>query len=224
MQRRSDHPDARAQERLEFLGDSVIALAVSSDVFERFPDRPEGDLTWLRAALVCAPTLGAWARSMGLQSLLDITNESAGQPGGRNLDKLLASVFEAVVAVVFIEHGLEAVRDLLRPFLDDWAPRLAESSRGPKNVLQELTQADGGPTPRYRVVDETGPPHARIFTVEVDVGDRVIGTGTGNSKQLAEKAAAEAAIASLQAPRPEPVSRRSRVRRTRTQDPPAAER
>lgn len=215
MRRRSDHPDVRENERLEFLGDSVVALAVSSDLFERFPDLPEGDLTWLRAALVCAPTLGAWAREMRLDEVLGVAEEGAGQPGGRNLDRLLASVFEAVVAVVYLERGLEAVRDLLRPFIDGSAPRLAEAGRGPKNRLQELTQVDGGPTPLYRVVDETGPPHARLFTVEVDLSGRVIGTGTGHTKQLAEKAAAEAAIAALQQPR---TGARARSRRaTRVQ-------
>lgn len=216
LQRRSDHPDVRQNERLEYLGDSVVALVVATDLYARFPDLPEGDLTCLRAALVCAPTLGAWAREIGLDRFVTVADEELAEAGGRNIEKLLASVFEAVVAVVYLERGPEGVGELVRPLLDEWAPRLAQSGRGPKNVLQELTQAGGGPTPHYRVVGEAGPSHAREFTVEVDVGGTVLGTGTGYSKQRAEKAAAEAAIAALRERRP---AKRPRVGRAKKRMP-----
>jgi len=215
MHRRSDHPDVLENERLEYLGDSVIGLATSTYLYDRYPDLPEGDLTSLRAALVCAPTLSAWARRLRLDQFLDLEPSSAAVPGGRNLERLLASIFEAVIGVLYLDRGINAVRELLQPLLDTWAPRLVEAGRGPKNRLQELTRVGGGAAPAYRVVDESGPAHARHFTVEVLLGGEVMGTGAGHSKQQAEKRAAEAAIQLLlgSATRSRKPSQRMKARR-----------
>lgn len=195
--RDSDHPDVRQNERLEFLGDSVIGTATADYLFRTFPDLPEGDLTSMRSALVSASTQSAWARHLRLERWLGF-DSSPTQPGERNVERLLAMLFEALMGALYLEQGPEGVARFLQPLLDRWAQELPDRGRGPKNRLQELSQEHGGPTPVYRLVEQMGPPHARLYRVEVMVSDDVLGAGVGRSKRAAETAAAEQAIGVLE--------------------------
>lgn len=186
-------------ERLEFLGDAVLALAASALLWERFPAAPEGELTRLRAALVCESSLADVARSLGLGAALRL-GRGEERSGGRNKSRLLCCALEATVAAVFLDGGLEAasevVRRLLTPLL--LAPKLGE--RDSKTRVQELVQARGGGTPRYVVVETEGPDHARVFHVVCRSGDDDLGRGAGRSKPEAEQNAARAALAALGSP------------------------
>ncbi len=197
MERRSDQPDAREKERLEFLADSVLGLVAAAFLYHSYPNGTEGALALVRAGLVSGATLSAWAAAWGLDDwLLQETQEDA-TPGGRNTQRLAARVFEAIIGAVYLEQGIVGAERLLLPFLESWTPRVIERGGSPKNQLQERVQAHGGTEPVYRVVSENGPPHARVFIVDVVVNGVQAGRGVGGSKRLAERAAAEQALLQL---------------------------
>lgn len=186
---------ASDNERLEFLGDAVIDLAVSHRLMERLPGASEGDLSKVRAALVDEPALAALARSLDLGSLLRL-GRGEDLTGGREKPSLLADAMEAVLAAVYLEQGLAAVLDLLdrllaEPFSQAAAGALA---RDFKTQLQELVQSRLRTTPRYRVAAEHGPDHSKTWEVELEVRGEVLGRGAGRSKKDAEQAAARAAM------------------------------
>jgi len=183
-------------ERLEFLGDAVLQLICSDGLFRRYPQASEGELSALRAALVRASTLADLAREVPLGPYLRLgRGEEA--TGGRNRELLLASAFEAVLGALFADGGWRAARTFLEPLLRREADRALAGKRikDDKSLLQEHAQARLGVTPSYRVVDESGPSHDRTFVVEVLLGDRAIGQGTGHNKRQAEQAAAHTALA-----------------------------
>jgi ribonuclease-3 len=185
-------------ERLEFLGDAVIDLAVSHRLMERFPGAREGDLSKMRAAVVDEQGLAAMARDVDLGALLRL-GRGEELTGGRRKASLLADAMEAVVAAVYLGDGLDGVLALVDRFLGEAFARAAAGTldRDYKTQLQEQAQSRLRATPRYRVVAELGPDHAKIFEVEVDLRGEVLGRGAGRSKKDAEQAAAKLAIEAL---------------------------
>jgi ribonuclease-3 len=189
-------PDVTPNERLEFLGDAVLELISSDLLYRGFPAAPEGELTDLRAALVRASTLATFARSLDLAPHLRL-GKGEEATGGRDRDLLLASAFEAVLGALYLDGGIAAARRFAEPRLRDEVARAIAQQRirDAKSRLQELAQARLGVTPTYRVVDQSGPSHARTFVVEVLLGETAVARGEGHSKRQAEQAAAHAALA-----------------------------
>jgi ribonuclease-3 len=186
-------------ERLEFLGDAVLDLAISELLMERSPDADEGRLSRARAELVNTRALARHAQHLGLDRSVRLGRGEA-RSAGRRKASILANVFEAVLAALYLDGGLEPVRALVeREFgalLDD--PALFEAD--PKTRLQELLQAAGRPIPVYATTRTEGPDHAREFHVEVRVEDEVVGRGVGGSKREAEQQAASQALEHLAEP------------------------
>ncbi|WP_242345483.1 ribonuclease III [Anaeromyxobacter terrae] len=182
-------------ERLEFLGDAVIDLAVSHRLMDRFPGAREGDLSKMRAAVVDEQGLSEMARALDLGSLLRL-GRGEEMTGGRKKASLLADAMEAVVAALYVGAGLEPVLVLIDRFLGDAFARAAAGTldRDFKTQLQELSQSRLRATPRYRVVREHGPDHSKTFEVETDLRGEVVGRGAGRSKKDAEQAAAKLAL------------------------------
>lgn len=185
-------------QRLEFLGDAVLGLAVSEILAARHPDADEGRLTRMRSALVNADALAAWARRVGLGGAIAL-GRGARAGTERDQTNVLADAVEALVAAVYHARGLDGARTLvyaiIEPLLD--APE-GLGSRDPKSELQERVQARGLPTPAYRVVSVRGPQHDQTFEVVALVGDREVGRGEGRSKRGAERVAAQAALGALE--------------------------
>ena len=186
-------------ERLEFLGDSVLELIVSTHLYQQLPDDDEGGLTKARVSLVRREALAHVARRLRLGKFIRV-GQGVETSGDRNQDKVLADVFEAVVAAVYLDQGFDAARDFvgrhMAPELEEVA-HMGPPAENPKSRLQELLQGQGRPTPSYRQTGRKGPDHGPVFTFEVVVGDKVIGAGKGGSKADAEKAAAQDALRRL---------------------------
>jgi len=187
-------------ERLEFLGDAVIDLAVSHRLMERFPEAREGDLSKIRASLVDEAALARMARALDLGPLLRL-GRGEELTGGREKASLLADALEAVVAAVYLGGGLTPVLGLLDGFLREAFERAAAGTldRDYKTQMQELAQGRARATPRYRVVAERGPDHEKTFEVEVEVRGEVLGRGVGRSKKDAEQGAARSGLEVLAA-------------------------
>lgn len=184
-------------QRLEFLGDSVLGFVVADLMYARFPERAEGDLTRMKWALVCGATLAAVGRALALDTHIRV-GRGAARDGQR--DSVLEACFEAVVGAVYLDAGLDAARDLVVRFLGEYLDADALTSaaaRNPKGELQELAQARALGLPVYRITSTEGPSHDPRFVAEVLLGDVELGTGTGTSKQSAEREAALAALARL---------------------------
>jgi ribonuclease-3 len=181
-------------ERLEFLGDAVLALVVAETLFRQRPDLPEGDLSKLKSLVVSARSLARYARRLELGRLLKL-GIGEERSGGRRKPSLLADSLEAVLGAVFLDGGLEAVREpvgrLLQEILDGPSRRRVDD---PKTRLQELAQARGWELPEYRPVAADGPDHEKRFTVECVVQGEAAGRGEGSSKKRAEQAAAAEAL------------------------------
>jgi ribonuclease-3 len=182
-----------SNERLEFLGDSILAFVCADFLYRTFPQLNEGELSNLRAALVKTETLAQFARDLNLRSFL-LLGKGEQQSGGSQ--RVLASAFEALLGAIYLDQGLEAVRDVIIPRVEPLARTIVEKRlfKDSKSLLQELAQAREGITPSYRLVSQEGPSHNREFTVEVLLGERVIGRGQGRNKQAAEQEAAHAAL------------------------------
>lgn len=198
----NEHPELALEdnERLEFLGDAVLDFVTGAWLYNRFPEMREGRLTSLRAALVKTDALAALALRVGLNDHLRLGRGEA-ESGGRGRTSLLADVFEALLGALYLDQGLGAVEHFLGVLLPDEVERILaeESDRDAKSSLQEWSQAEFGITPRYRTVDEEGPDHAKTFTVEVYIGNKLAGRGEGLSKQSAAQAAASDALKRLNA-------------------------
>lgn len=182
-------------ERLEFLGDAVLELAVSEELFLRFPDAPEGSLTKLRAKLVSMPSLAEMAKSLELESRILLGKGEESQ-GGRERDSLLSDAFEAVLGAVFLDGGFEAAQKVvLTLFASRW-PREVEppKTRDFKSRLQELTQREHKSRPIYRLLGSTGPEHEKLFEVELSLPDGRLVRAPGSSVKKAEQAAARQAL------------------------------
>lgn len=197
----NENPELAPQsnERLEFLGDAVLGLIVADELFAAHPEQDEGTLTELRSHLVRRDTLAKAARRLKLgEELLLGKGEEAG--GGRGRPTNLAHAYEALVGAIFLDGGFTSARRFVRRSLSPEFELGGDQAvpLDPKSQLQEITQALYQSTPRYRLVGTEGPDHARRFTVEVLIDDRVLGTGDGRSKQEAEKEAARTALARLE--------------------------
>lgn len=197
-----ENPDLSltSNERLEFLGDAVLNFLVAEHLYLRFPNSPEGELTLLRAALVRLETLADWARRLGLGGAL-LLGRGEEAAGGRDRTINLGRCFEAVMASVYLDGGLEGVRSVVLPLVDAALAGerpLPVEIKDAKSRLQELVQKEYRITPRYRTLSATGPDHARWFTVEVLAGSQVLATGEGHSKAAAQQKAAEAALQALE--------------------------
>lgn len=202
----NEHPELALEdnERLEFLGDAVLDFVVGAWLYNRFPELREGRLTSLRAALVNTETLAGFGLQIGLHQQLRLGKGEA-ESGGRARTSLLCNAFEALIGALYLDQGLEAVQALLYQLLPDEVERVMEEERDrdAKSILQEWSQAKHGLTPRYRTVHAEGPDHARQFTIEVHIGEHVVGRGVGPSKQIAAQAAASEALARLDVMWPE---------------------
>ncbi|MFN0061764.1 MAG: ribonuclease III [Myxococcaceae bacterium] len=185
-------------ERLEFLGDAVLDLAVSEHLMTLHPDATEGELSRWRAVVVNEETLARAGRALGLGELLLLGRGEEGS-GGREKPSLLADAFEAVLGAVYVTHQMSPALDFVRVHLADPLALAADekSDDDAKTRLQEFTQAQFSTTPRYRLVREFGPAHEKSFEVEVLVGARALGTAIGRSKKEAEQSAARAALGTL---------------------------
>lgn len=187
-----------SNERLEFLGDAVLGLVTADYLYHKHPDLPEGDLTRMRAALVCEESLYEVAQRLGLGSELRLgKGEEAG--GGRQRPSILADATESVFAAVYLDGGMEAARALIHRVLLDKEQEEAveERRRDYKTALQELVQRKKDQVLRYELIGESGPDHDKKFDVEVLLNGKPCGKGTGSSKKRAEQAAAAAAIDAL---------------------------
>lgn len=187
-----------SNERLEFLGDAVLGLVTADYLYHKHPDLPEGDLTRMRAALVCEESLYEVAQRLGLGSELRLgKGEEAG--GGRQRPSILADAMESVFAAVYLDGGMEAARALIHRVLLDKEQEEAveERRRDYKTELQELVQRRSNQTLHYEMIGATGPDHARQFTCAVLLNGETAGTGTGRSKKEAEQSAARAALRAL---------------------------
>ena len=182
-------------ERLEFLGDAVLGLVTASMLFEGYPEFPEGELSRRKSSLVSEVALANIAADVGLGETLRL-GIGEDRSGGRSKPSLLSDALEAVFGAVYLDAGLPAARLVIRPLLEREMERTSDwDRRDPKTKLQELVQANGFRVPRYRLIGEDGPDHAKTFTVECRLDGREVGTGRGTSKKAAEQEAAKAALA-----------------------------
>ena len=185
-----------SNERLEFLGDSILGMVVADHLFRNHPDLPEGDLTRTRAALVCEDSLVEVARELGLGEYLRLgKGESSG--GGRERPSIQADAVEAVLAAIYLDGGIGSARKFIQKFILTREIAGLVKPRDHKTALQELVQRESGQVLAYQLVDQSGPDHAKVFTVEVCLNGKSLGQGTGHSKKEAEQMAAKAAIERL---------------------------
>ncbi len=194
----------RDNERLEFLGDAVLGFVASELLYNRYTDKQEGELTNLRAALVRRETLARFARQFHLGDFL-LLGHGEEESGGRTRPATLCATFEALVGAIYLDLGLDTVREFLVPILMAELERVEEKAlaKDPKSRLQEWAQSAVGKTPRYKTVAATGPDHAREFTMQVSIDRVPYGVGRGRSKQEAAQAAAAMALHRLGLPAPE---------------------
>lgn len=194
-----ENPGVPANERLEFLGDAVLGFVMAEMLHSLTPPLSEGEMSWLRSHLVCRDTLASIARSVGLGNYLRL-GKGEEASGGRRRASILARALEAILGAIFEDQGLESARAVIdRLFKKEWQRVLnGEIPPNYKSELQQVLQRQNMPPPRYRIVNEIGPDHAKSFVVEVVVGDRVIGRGVGKSKKKAENAAARDALFALE--------------------------
>ena len=184
-----------SNERLEFLGDSILALISADFLYRTFPNLTEGELTDVRAVLVRTETLAQFARALNLGSFLLMGKGEQHAGGGQ---RVLASAFEAILGAIYLDQGLAAVQHFLTPQLEPIAHNIVTKRlfKDNKSRFQELAQAQYSVTPSYRIISQEGPSHNREFTVEVLLGDQVAGRGQGRNKQAAEQEAALDALRS----------------------------
>ncbi len=183
-----------SNERLEFLGDSVLSIIVSNYLFNQFPNMPEGELTKLRASLVCEKSLCAFSRELELGKFLQL-GKGEDKGGGRERDSILADAFEAVLAAIYLDGGMEIARKHVMNFvLRELKHTDDEVFKDYKTALQEIIQRNPEESVSYILTDEFGPDHDKQFTVEVHLNSNIIGTGKGKSKKQAEQMAAKQAL------------------------------
>ncbi len=187
-----------SNERLEFLGDAVLGFVVASELYARFPDFSEGELTKLRSALVCGETLSRIAASLQLGDYLYL-GRGEEESGGRSRSRNLSCTLEAVIGAVFLDQGLDVAKGLILKLLGSEFDGVVEDKFDAdyKSRLQQIIQSERKITPVYRTIEEVGPDHAKVFTVEVLAGDAILGQGCGRSKRAAEMDAARHALQGL---------------------------
>ena len=190
------HNSLLSNERLEFLGDSILGMVVAEYLFKQFPDRPEGDLTRMRADMVCETSLAAIADKIGLgQHLLLGHGEEHG--GGRKRVSILADAVESVIAASFLDGGMEPARSFIQRFVLTHVPEKKLQHTDYKTALQELIQQKKNQVITYELVGQSGPDHDKHFSVQVLLNGKPIGTGAGTSKKRAEQDAARDALTKI---------------------------
>lgn len=184
-----------SNERLEFLGDSVLSIIVADHIYRKYPNLPEGELTRMRAALVCEKSLCIFAREIGLGDYL-LLGRGEEKNGGRERDSILADAFEAVLAAIYLDGGMSSAKaHIMNTVLRDLKQYTEdESFKDYKTTLQEIIQRNPEESVSYILLEESGPDHDKQFTVAVKLNSNVIGTGTGKSKKQAEQFAARQAL------------------------------
>ncbi len=189
---KKDH--TKSNERLEFLGDSVLSIVVSDYIFKKLPNLPEGELTKLRASLVCEKSLCEFAKELGLGDYLKLSKGEA-KSGGASRASILSDAFEAVIASIYLDGGLEEAKKFILkyviPAIENPKPVVF---RDYKTDLQEIIQKNPEDVLEYVLVNESGPDHKKHFVVEVRLDNNVIGKGGGKSKKEAEQQAAREAL------------------------------
>ncbi len=186
--------DVVCNERQEFLGDSVLGIVVSDYIFKNCPELPEGELTKLRASLVCEKTLAVYAKSIDLGKYL-LLSKGESKNGGRTRSSILADAFESVIAAIYLDGGLESARKfILRFVIKDIKSHKSKNFNDYKTKLQEIVQKNPEEKISYVLTGESGPDHDKHFTVEVHLNSNVVGKGGGRSKKEAEQQAAREAL------------------------------
>lgn len=193
----NENPDFHLgqNERLEFLGDAVLELIVTNYLFFNYPDKPEGELTAWRAALVNTKEIGDTAERLDFHDFLLLSKGEKSEEGKARLC-IMADTFEALVGAIYLDRGYEAAAEFVERVLICKLPKIIELGlyRDPKSELQEKAQEELGITPSYHVIEESGPDHQKHFIMGVYLNDKVIGKGEGSSKKEAEEEAAKAAL------------------------------
>ena len=190
------HNSLMSNERLEFLGDSVLGMLVANYLYRTFPNRPEGELTRMRADMVCETTLARVANQLELGKHL-LLGKGEEQGGGRSRNSILADAVESVIAACYLDGGMEAAVAFVEKFILVTVPTKKMNNADYKTALQELVQQKKNQTLSYRLAGESGPDHDKQFTVELTLNGILVGTGTGSSKKRAEQEAAHAALSKL---------------------------
>lgn len=187
-----------SNERMEFLGDSILSFVVSSYIYEQYPNLKEGELTNLRSILTNTETLYAIAKNLNLGEYLKLSKGEEAS-GGRTNKSLLANTYESIVGGLFLDQGIEASRQFIHNTIISQidAIILDQGLKDPKSNLQEVLQERFKESPIYEITEEDGPDHDRTYTVQVRIGSQVLGKGVGKSKQDAEKQAAKEALITL---------------------------
>ncbi|MDI3546489.1 MAG: ribonuclease [Halanaerobiales bacterium] len=185
-------------ERLEFLGDSVLSIIISTYIFHNFPDHPEGELAKMRSVIVSEPSLAKKARELELGRFL-LLGKGEEMTGGRDRDSILADAMEAVIGAIYLDRGFNTVTDFLVNLFKDIIKAVEEGRyiQDYKTMLQEILQKNGVERPSYSVVAEVGPDHNKVFKIEVNYKQKTLGSGQGFSKKEAEQQAARAALKNM---------------------------
>ncbi len=186
------HVDTGDNERLEFLGDSVLGFITAEYLFANHRDFPEGELTKLRAYAVCEKSLFSYAEEIGLGHYLKL-GKGEERTGGRTRPSVLSDAFEAVIAAIYLDGGIDEAKKFVLRFVVPYV-EAKPTFKDYKTMLQEVVQKNQGETLEYVLVSETGPDHDKCFTVEVHLNSNVIGRGVGGSKKKAEQNAAKEAL------------------------------
>ena len=188
------HKGMKYNERLEFLGDAVLSIVVSDYIYKHCPELPEGELTKLRASLVCEKSLFDFAKQIDLGSYLRLSNGER-RNGGARRPSIVSDAFEALIAAIYLDGGMEAAKKhILRFVIPEIEQHKNHSFKDYKTALQEIIQKNPGEKLEYRLVGSSGPDHDKHFKVEVCLNSNVIGKGGGRSKKEAEQQAAREAL------------------------------
>jgi len=196
----NEHQDAlEDNERLEFLGDAILDFVAGAWLYNHFPELAEGELTRSRSALVCTEQLAEFARSLGLGAAIRL-GHGEDQAGGRQKDVLLCGTFEAVIGALYLQNDISTIQQFIHPMLEQVNDQimLSSDSRDPKSRLQEWSQGQKLGIPKYVTVAVSGPDHLRKFELEVQVNGISFGRGSGHNKQVAERAAAQNALRTIE--------------------------
>ena len=191
------HNSLLSNERLEFLGDSILGMLVADHLYRNFPDRPEGELTKMRADMVCEQALAQIAHRIGLGEHL-LLGKGEEQGGGRSRNSILADAVESVIAACYLDGGMDAARQFVKTFVLTQVSTAPVHNKDYKTVLQERVQQKKNQTIVYTLVGESGPDHDKHFEVELSINGQVIGRGVGSSKKRAEQDAARDALSNMQ--------------------------
>ena len=190
------HNSLMSNERLEFLGDSILGMLVADHLYRNFPDRPEGELTRMRADMVCERALAQIAQRIGLGEHL-LLGKGEEQSGGRSRDSILADAVESVIAACYLDGGMDAAKQFVQKFVLEQMSIASVNNKDYKTALQERVQQKRNQVLAYALVGESGPDHDKHFEVELTLNGEVIGRGVGSSKKRAEQDAARVALENM---------------------------